>query len=69
MEDYQERVVNERDELGKKIMKLIAFMFTERFNSLEHEERTNLEKQLYIMIEYTSILQDRINLFKALNSL
>lgn len=69
MEDYQERVVNERAELGEKIVKLTKFMFTEKFNSLEYGERTNLEKQLYIMLEYAKTLQDRINLFKPFKPL
>lgn len=62
MEKYQERVIEEYQELSVKIDKLAVFLTVsdERFN-LSSEDLGLLNAQYHIMKAYMTILQDRIN--------
>ena len=62
---FQQRVIEERKELVKKLDSLIAFMGTETFNGLDQEECYRLILQRDAMQSYACILQDRIFAFKA----
>ena len=62
--DYQQRVVDEKNELDEKFAKLCAFHGTDMFNTLSQEEQDLLRKQADVMAEYTCILGDRIAMFK-----
>ena len=64
MQDYQVRVVTERNELTEKIEKLTAFVEGEKFASVESEEASRLKNQLRVMREYQSILDARLKAFK-----
>ena len=63
MQPYQERIVNERDELGIRIDKLQKFQVTQAYIDLNHVDRNLLQQQKMAMIEYHDILNQRINRF------
>lgn len=65
MEAYQERVVEEKQDLDGKIQRLENFVNSKNFpETVEAGERTRLLHQLNVMLEYSSILSDRIENFK-----
>jgi len=65
MEEYQERVVKEREELNEKLEKLNSFIEGKGFNDLKPEDRDLLQRQRAVMRRYVQILTKRINRFKA----
>lgn len=60
MKPYQLRVVEEKDELELKIMKLKSFIDSELFSELGTEDGILLINQLYVMEQYLLILAERI---------
>lgn len=64
MEDWQKRVVDERDTLAEKVAKLSQFLGTEMYKELRYAEAYLLRKQLGIMTDYHNTLCARISLFK-----
>ena len=64
MEQYQQRVVKEKEELDEKVSKLQAFIGSERFNSVEADEANRMRNQLPVMMDYSNILGERITNFK-----
>ena len=62
---FQQRVIEERNQLVDKLDKLIAFMGTETFEDLDHEEKYRLILQRDAMQTYACILADRIFAFKV----
>jgi len=63
MEDYQTRVVEEADELDKKIEKLEAFTKNLFFCGLPAPEAGRMLRQLDAMRLYSYILHNRIKHF------
>ena len=63
MEGYQDRVVVEKDELDERIEKLTNFIQSVKFQSIPEEEQELLTRQLEVMREYSSILEERIEGF------
>ena len=63
MEDYQNRVVEERSELSKKIEKLSDFIGGPVYIILPSAEQILLERQLGLMISYSKVLGKRIELW------
>lgn len=63
MEPYQERVVEEADELKIKLTRLEDFLDGPVFAGLSNAERRRLESQAHYMTEYWAILQTRIAAF------
>lgn len=61
---HEQRVVEEKDELDKKIAKLDSFGRGDIFAELSPNEQSLLGKQLSIMEEYSEILGKRIDIFK-----
>lgn len=61
MKDYQERVVEEKYELGIKVSKLSDFIGNE--NDATAEERVDLHVQLGLMCQYLEVLTTRIGRF------
>lgn len=58
---HQERVILEKKELDDKIDKLSKFIYINNaFDDLEKVEKESLIKQLNVMKEYSSVLQERI---------
>ena len=60
MEAYQERVVDEKSELDKKINTLTAFQRSEAFKTIDYDKTALLHRQLKAMVEYSNILNERI---------
>lgn len=65
MKDYQQRVIDEKEELDKKIESLSEFIRAGRiFSTLSLLERDRLRDQLQVMIQYSFILRERIGAFE-----
>ena len=62
---FQQRVIEEHEQLAAKVNKLQTFVHTEgtSFNDLPQEEQISLMIQLDIMWAYLHVLQSRINRF------
>ena len=61
---HQQRVVDEKIELGEKIEKLQAFISgNAMFNQLDWEEKDRLRRQKDYMIDYWNVLNERIHAF------
>ena len=61
---HQQRVVDEKAELDTKITNLQKFIETnELFKDLHNAEKQDLIQQASIMLNYSAILQRRINRF------
>lgn len=63
MEAYQERVIEEKQELDKKIEKLVLFINSDKFLSLSREDAALLLDQQIAMTTYSQILKERIARF------
>ena len=68
MEEYQKRVVDERNELGVRLGKLNDFLECTASAQLEPQARTLMERQSVVMDEYLGILISRIKLFGGPNA-
>ena len=64
MEDYQERVVEEKSKLDERIVNLVGFIHSDRFYAVDQEERKRLRSQMYLMVDYSRILHERIDYFR-----
>lgn len=63
MQPYQQRVVEEKSELDKKIKALNTFIMTTNFSTLDPKEQDRLLGQVSAMEIYTAILGERIAAF------
>lgn len=65
MEDYQRRVVKEKQELDEKIKDLQSFIESDSFpiKCIKTQEQSSLKEQLRVMYAYSQILKIRINRF------
>lgn len=63
MQPHQQRVVDEKNELGERLEKLLAFRQTELYKSLPEQEQELLYFQSQAMKHYHEILEQRIELF------
>lgn len=61
---YQERVVDEKRELDKKIEALSAFMNGAIFDTVPREEQARLHWQIVAMKSYSAALGERIAAFQ-----
>lgn len=57
---YQERVIQEKQELDDRIYRLTEFTLSHNFEGVNMYEQQRLLKQLRIMQEYSAILIERI---------
>jgi hypothetical protein len=65
MEAYQQRVVNELNDLHDRRVKLSEFIRSnEEFGKLSNPEQKLLLDQQAIMIQYEAILDQRVGIFK-----
>jgi hypothetical protein len=64
MKEFQQRVVEEKAELDKKLTKLRAFFETESYIGLDWEEQDRLQRQVGFMKSYSDVLAERIEEFK-----
>ncbi len=60
MQEYQQRVIDEQEELCTKADKLGSFMETAAFRALDNKQRHLLSRQINAMSEYSTILAERI---------
>ncbi|WP_333986710.1 Gp49 family protein [Burkholderia cepacia] len=60
---HQQCVIDEKDELDERLLKLNGFFGTSIFTGLADEERERLAAQERVMAEYSAILGDRIAAF------
>lgn len=63
MQPHEQRVVDEKTELDKKITGLRAFIGTTTFFGLVMSERDLLVEQMNVMSRYSDILTERISRF------
>ena len=61
MQPHEELVVQERDELADKLVKLSTFILkSDTFRALSDDDKQLLRLQRDTMLEYHEILEDRI---------
>ena len=65
MAPYQQRVVQEKEELDERLAKLKAFVLTEVYRNLPADEQDRLSRQYDAMYGYSLILGERIAAFSA----
>lgn len=65
LQPFQQRVVAEKEELGDRLSKLLAFFQTDAFAALPEAERSRLRNQARFMDGYAAVLTERIEAFKA----
>ena len=65
LQPHQQRVVTEKAELDEKLTKLNAFGRTALFTSLPADEQGRLNRQHFLMEQYSAILGERIQAFTA----
>lgn len=63
MQDYQLRVIKERDDLLEKIKKLTTFLMSDASSQVSVEEKDKMWCQLNIMLSYGNVLSVRIDSF------
>ena len=63
MQEFQERVIAEKDELDQKRKKLSDFISGSVFQALPEEEKQRLQRQASIMFDYSTVLGERISAF------
>ena len=63
---YQKRVIQEKKELDKKLTKLDEFRGGSLFEGLVAEEQCRLERQSFVMAEYSRVLGERIAAFQIM---
>lgn len=67
MQPWQQRVIEEHDDLQKKTDKLADFFCSDAADSLDDKVLGLMFKQRHAMIEYLSVLKQRIDLFERLS--
>jgi hypothetical protein len=65
MQPYQQRVVDEKDQVSERLSKLYAFFRQPTFASLPDAERTRLRSQARFMDGYAAVLEERIAAFNT----
>lgn len=68
MKDYQKRMVEEKQELDVKRLKLHQFIATDEFLAIDETDRELLFKQAVLMDLYSETLEKRIDRFFVLLS-
>lgn len=63
LEPYQQRVVDEKNELDKKLKALNAMLKTPIFEKLNILEKKLLEEQAELMTRYSAVLKQRISMW------
>ena len=63
MQDYQQRVVDEKLELDGRLERLTAFTESEGFRKVDIGERSRMLHQAIAMETYSKILSERIDAF------
>lgn len=61
MEDWKERLIEEKNQLTDRINKLQQFVLTDKFDSLPYTDKELLMQQLEAMDNYAYILTQRVD--------
>jgi hypothetical protein len=64
MEDWQQRVFEEREELRRKISKLRGMLSSQAYEKLDDHDQLLLCRQERAMTAYQDILSERVSRFK-----
>jgi len=64
MQDYQQRVIDDKKEIDVKLEVLRVFTRGDTFSALPKEEQDRMSRQGWAMENYSDILGDRIKSFK-----
>lgn len=64
MQDYQKRVIEEKQELDARLDKLNHFVQSKHFLTIPEDEQERLQRQQGFMIDYSKVLGERIEAFK-----
>ncbi len=62
-EPYQQRVIEEKQQLDERLGRLNDFFTTATFHQLDDDEQYLLKRQAEVMKEYSEILEERIDGF------
>ena len=65
LKPHEQRVVDEKNELKDKAMKLESFLIKGKPSFIDDKNWELLEDQFEVMEVYLSILEERISLFKV----
>jgi hypothetical protein len=60
MPDYLKRVVEERDQLHERLVKLRAFLNSTAFTQIADDEQRRLNLQAMYMTDYERVLNERL---------
>ena len=63
MMEYQQRVMDEKNQLAERLGKLNDFMLGTVFLSLTNDEKNRLNRQGKIMQLYLDVLEERVEAF------
>lgn len=63
MQAFQQRVIDEKNELDERLQKLVAFIAKPAFEDLPPDERQRMIRQRRIMQDYSDVLGERIKCF------
>lgn len=63
MEPYQQDIIELQADLAKRCDRLVTFMMTEKFLSLDDAERSRLSIQLILMRQLNEVLIERTKAF------
>lgn len=66
MEPYQQRVIDEHNELSDRIGLLEKFLITDACEKLSAEEKGLLHRQRHVMQQYRGVLVERIEMFNRM---
>lgn len=66
MEEYIERMIQEKRELDEKIVKLVAFRYSEKASVLDERQAQLMDYQFNAMREYSNALDRRLQYEKAI---
>lgn len=61
IEDWQQRLIEERDQLSERIGKLTVFMSSQAYRDIDQRDQFLLSQQFLAMSKYRAILNDRID--------
>lgn len=68
LQPWQQRVIDEKNELDERVTKLSIFIESPAFNEVDVMEQNRLRIQLELMLELQDVLLARIRVFQPLRS-
>lgn len=64
IQEYQQRVIDEKAALDEKLSKLGAYLNKPHFTSLHYSEQQRMTTQMHLMVSYSAVLGARIAAFE-----